>query len=272
MSSHLSACVITYNEEDHIRDCLESLRWADEIVVVDSGSNDRTRQISREFTDRVIVRPWTGHIQQKNTAVEEARGDWILSLDADERCSPELAEEVRRAIRDNGRGKVAYEVPRRLFYMGRWLRFGGWSPEYKVRLFEKKRGRWGGINPHDRVEADGPVGRLEGALLHYSYRNLSDQIRQTYSFTGIAARELAARGRRAHLSDLTVRPLWAFLQRYVLRLGALDGMPGLMMAINHSFCVFLKYARLWERSRAMAISSDTEPDGEAVLEETRRGR
>lgn len=249
MTIRLSACVITFNEEDRIRACLESLRWADEIVVLDSESGDRTREIAGEVADRVIVRPWPGHIQQKNAAVDEARGDWILSLDADERCTPELAGEIGRILEGGGEDRIAYEVPRRLFYMGRWLRFGGWSPEYKIRLFRKGKGRWGGVNPHDRVEVDGPVGRLGGSLLHYSYRDLSDQIRQTLSFTEIASREMALAGRRARISDVTLRPLWAFLHRYLIRLGALDGLQGLMMAANHSFCVFLKYARLWERGR-----------------------
>lgn len=247
MAPNLTACVITHNEEGNIRACLESLLWAEEIVVVDSGSDDRTCQIARELTDRVIQKPWPGHIQQKNAAVEEARGEWILSLDADERCTPELAREIPEALEKVGDGVVAYEVPRRLFYMGRWLRFGGWSPEYKVRLFRKGAARWGGVNPHDHVEASGPVGRLEGALLHYSYRDLADQLHQTLSFTKISADELYGRGRRATLTDLSLRPLWAFTHRYLLRLGALDGVPGLMMAANHSFCVFLKYARLWEK-------------------------
>ncbi|MCZ6690428.1 MAG: glycosyltransferase family 2 protein [Planctomycetota bacterium] len=258
MAPRLSACIITYNEERNIRACLESLRWADEIVVVDSGSEDRTREIAREWTDRVIENPWPGHIQQKNTAVDEARGDWILSLDADERCSTELAEGIRKVVGATDDGFAAYEVPRRLHYMGKWLRFGGWSPEYKVRLFKKGKARWGGVNPHDRVEAAGPVGRLEGSLLHYSYLDLADQLRQTLSFTGISATELYERGHRASLMDLSVRPFWAFVQRYLMRWGILDGVPGLMMAANHSFCVFLKYARLWEMERSGRRTSSGE--------------
>jgi glycosyltransferase involved in cell wall biosynthesis len=246
MSIRLSVCIITLNEEDNIRDCLESVRWADEIVVLDSGSEDRTRQIASEYTDRVLLREWPGHVQQKNAAVEEARGEWILALDADERCTPELAEEIRAVI-DRPKRPVAYWIPRRLFYMGRWLRHGGWSPEYKVRLFRKGQARWGGVNPHDHVVTGGPRGTLNGSILHYSYRNLADQIRQTVSFTRIAADEMAAAGKRGGIHRLILHPPWAFFHRYVIRLGMLDGLPGLIMATNHAFTVFLKYARLWEK-------------------------
>ena len=247
MAERLSVCIITRDEEDRLRACLESVRWADEIVVVDSGSEDRTREIAAEFTDRVIEREWPGHVQQKSFAVEQATGEWIFALDADERCTPELADEIRAIVAGGGRGEAAFRIPRRLFYMGRWLRFGGWSPEHKVRLFRKGRARWGGRNPHDHVIPEGPTGALEGSILHYSYRDLADQMRQTASFTRIAAEEMAAAGRRTGLLEILFRPAWAFVHRYLIRLGFLDGMPGFLMAANHSFTVFLKYARLWEK-------------------------
>ncbi len=260
VAERLSVCIITRNEEDRLRACLESVRWADEMVVVDSGSEDRTREIAAEFTDRVIQRDWPGHVQQKSFAVESATGDWILALDADERCMPELADEIRALVAAGERTPVAFRIPRRLFYMGLWLRHGGWSPEYKVRLFRKGQAAWGGRNPHDHVIPDGPTGTLHGSILHYSYRNLADQIRQTASFTRIASEEMAAAGRRTGVLEMLFRPGWAFFHRFLLRLGFLDGLPGFLMATNHSFTVFLKYARLWEKGLDADLPDDAPRD------------
>ncbi len=254
----LSVCIVAKDEERNIGACLESLvpLAPDEVIVVDALSRDRTREIARERGARVIERPWPGHVEQKNFAMEQAANDWVLSLDADERLAPGLAEGIRRRLADPGSAPAdAYHLRRRLFYLGRWIRFGGWL-EWKIRLWRRSRGRWGGVNPHDRVvmAEDARVERFRegGEVLHYSFRDLSHQLKVLDSYTGIGARELRARGVRFRLRDLLIRPLVRFLAVYIFRAGFLDGMPGLIMAMNHAFAGFVKYARVWEAERVPA--------------------
>ncbi len=241
----VTLCVITKNEEDRIADCLRSAPFVREAVVLDSGSEDRTREIAAELGARVLVHPFDGHVEQKNRAVDLARTEWVLCLDADERVSPELAREIRSVLARPG-GPDAYSMPRRTFYLGRWITHGGWYPDRKVRLFRKGRARWGGVNPHDRVIPAGAVGRLRGDLLHYSYRSISDHLRRIDLFTTIAAREKAARGERFRMYRLLLRPLGKVFRMYVLKRGFLDGRAGVAVAVLGGFYVFLKYAKLWE--------------------------
>lgn len=247
----VSVCVITKDEEENLPDCLESVKWADEIVVVDSRSTDRTREIAAAAGARVIERDFPGHVEQKNFAVSQAAHDWVLCLDADERLSPALADSVRRALEEPG-DRAGFECPRLTFHCGSPIRHGGWYPDRKLRLFDRRRGRWGGRNPHDRVEVEGPVGRLEGDLLHLSYRSLSDHLRQIDFFTTIAAREKRARGERPSLARLVLHPPGKFLRMYLLKGGFLDGVPGLVVASMGSWYVFLKYAKLRELEGADA--------------------
>ncbi len=247
----VSVCVITKDEEENLPDCLESVKWADEIVVVDSRSTDRTREIAAAAGARVIERDFPGHVEQKNFALEQAGGDWVLCLDADERCTPALREAIR-AVLAGDPPLAGYAVRRHAFHLGRWIDHGGWYPDRKLRLFDRRRGRWGGRNPHDRVEVEGPVGRLEGDLLHLSYRSLSDHLRQIDFFTTIAAREKRARGERPSLARLVLHPPGKFLRMYLLKGGFLDGVPGLVVASMGSWYVFLKYAKLRELEGADA--------------------
>lgn len=240
----LSAAVIAFNEEANIRACLESLSFCDEVLVVDSGSSDRTADIARSLGARVIVKDWPGHIAQKNFALEAASGDWVLSVDADERVAPELREEIRRALAAETEAD-GFSMPRRTWYLGRWIRHGGWYPDRKVRLVRKGRARWGGMDPHDRLDCSGPVGALNGDLLHYSYRDLSDHLRRIDSYTTIMAREKRKRGGRA-LPMLVLDPPFKFVKMYVLQRGFLDGWPGFVAAALGSCYVFLKYAKLLE--------------------------
>ena len=244
----LSVCVIAMNEEDRLADCLRSVDFADEWVVVDSHSTDRTREVAAALGARVVERDWPGHVEQKNHALSLAAHDWVLCLDADERVSPELRAAMLAALERDDLPD-GFEFARRTWYLGRWIRHGGWYPDRKLRLFRRSRGRWGGTNPHDHVHVDGRVERLTGDLLHYSYRSLSDHLRTIDSFTTIAAREKHARGRRAGLLDLVGRPLWKLLRMYVLRAGFLDGVPGLVVAVSGAYYVFLKYAKLRELGR-----------------------
>ena len=247
----VSVCIITKDEEDNLPDCLTSVAWADEIVVVDSRSADRTREIAARAGARVIERDFPGHVEQKNFAVEQARHDWVLCLDADERLSPELSASVKRALEDPG-DRAGFECARLTFHVGRPIRHGGWYPDRKVRLFDRRRGKWGGSNPHDRVRLEGPAGRLDGDLHHYSYRSLSDHLRQIDFFTDIAAREKRARGERSSTWKLALHPLGKFLRMYVLKAGFLDGAAGFVVAVTGAYYVFLKYAKLREIEKADA--------------------
>jgi glycosyltransferase involved in cell wall biosynthesis len=245
----LSVCVIAGNEEDRIGDCLASVAWADEIVVVDSRSADRTAAIARERGARVIVRDWPGYVAQKNFALEQAASDWVLCLDADERVSPRLAESVRGVLVADPGDVAGYRMARRTFHLGRWILHGGWYPDWKVRLVRRGRARWGGVDPHDRLEAEGPVGTLAGDIEHLSYRDIADQLRTIDRFTTVAARELHARGRGGALPGMLLHPPAKFAKMYLLRAGFRDGVPGLIVAVLGGYYVFLKYAKLWELRR-----------------------
>jgi glycosyltransferase involved in cell wall biosynthesis len=243
--SPLTACIVTRDEEDRLGDCLASVAWCDEIVVVDSHSTDRTRDIAAAAGARVIERDWPGHVAQKEFAVRQARCDWVLCIDADERVSPELAKEIIELREAGFPERAGWEVPRVSEYLGRWIRHGTWYPDPKLRLFDRRRGRWGGRDPHDRVELDGPHGRLRGELLHHPYRSLDEHLATIDRYTTIMARQLHEAGRRAHLRDLVLRPPARFFVYYVVRGGWRDGWRGLLMAYLAAHYVRIKYAKLW---------------------------
>jgi glycosyltransferase involved in cell wall biosynthesis len=246
----LAVCVVTLDEEDRIGDCLASVAWADELLVVDSGSADGTVSIARGRGARVIVRDWPGYAAQKNYAQDQVASDWVLSIDADERVTPELAEQIRGLLAAAPAGLAGASVPRRTWYLGRWIRHGGWYPDRKVRLVRRGRGRWEGGPVHERLVADGAVRELDGDLLHYTYRGIADHLRTIDRFTTEAARGMAARGRRGAAIGMLVNPPLKFLKMYVLAAGFLDGLPGFVVAVLGSYYVFLKYAKLWELTRA----------------------
>jgi len=234
------------NEADRIGECLRSADFADEWIVVDSHSTDATRQIAAAFGARVIERDWAGWVEQKNFAVEQASHDWVLCLDADERLSPELRRSIEAALeRDDD--TAGFEFSRLTRYMGRWIRHGGWYPDRKLRLFRRSSGRFEGRNPHDRVRVNGRVERLAGDILHDPFRSLSDHIRTIDRYTTVAAEEKHARGVRASLVDLTLRPWGKFVRMYLLKRGLFDGLPGFVVAVTGAFYVFLKYAKLRAR-------------------------
>ena len=245
----LSVVIVTLNEEERIRACLESVAWADEIVVVDSESQDKTVQIAREMTDHVVVRPWPGFAAQKNFAVAQASGDWVLSLDADETVSPVLRAEIERVLRDGGPA-VGYAVPRRNIFLGAWVRHGGLYPDWQVRLFRNRRGTFGQRAVHESVTIDGPVGRLAGHLEHRSYRGVEDFLARANRYSSLAAEEWLASGRRARPSDVLTRPLGRFLSMYVLRAGFLDGWRGLLLAALYAYYVAMRAAKVLEKVRA----------------------
>lgn len=245
----ISACIITFNEEKNIRDCLESVKWVDDIVVVDSLSQDNTIRICREYTDRVFQIDWQGHVKQKNCALEHAKNDWVLCLDADERISPELKEEIERQLSKDDIGVDGFWFPRHSFYLGRWIDHGGWYPDYKIRLFKKSKGRWGGKDPHDKVILNGATKQLSGELLHFVYKNLSHQLQTVDSFSTITAKGMDSESKKFSMTELLIRPPLKFFEVYLIKKGFLDGLPGFIIAVTSSFYVFLKYAKLWELGR-----------------------
>lgn len=259
--ARLSVTVITCNEAENIGACLQSVAWADEIIVVDSHSSDGTVDIARRFTDTVIRRPWPGHVRQKQFALEQATGDWVLSLDADERLSDEAGREIRQQVLEGAPpAAAAYSFPRLSWYLGRWIRHGGWYPDRKVRLVRRGAARWGGQDPHDKLLVTGKVCALQGHILHYVYRDLSHQLQTVDSFSRISAAQWHRKGRRLALPLMLVRPPIRFLEMYVWKGGVLDGVPGFIIAVVSSCYVFLKYAKLWELARAGAPASDPGQD------------
>jgi glycosyltransferase involved in cell wall biosynthesis len=240
------------NEEDRIEECLESVAFCEEVVVVDSHSRDRTRDVASDRGARVIERDWPGHVAQKEFAIRAAHNDWVLCIDADERVSPALRDEIL-ALREAGfLVRAGWRMPRLSSYLGRWMRHGGWYPNWQLRLFDRRRCRWTGHDPHDRVEASGSVGRCSSDLLHHPYRDLSEHLRTIDRYTSIMAEGMLARGRRARSFELAVRPAAHFLRSYVLKLGFLEGWRGLLQAGLAAHYGQMKYAKLLELRRADA--------------------
>jgi glycosyltransferase involved in cell wall biosynthesis len=242
----VSAIVVCFNEEKAIGACLDSLRWCDEIVVVDSFSTDRTVEICRQYTERVVQRNWAGYRDQKAFAHSLATKDWVLLVDSDERVPPDLRDEINLTLSSDAGGYAGFSVPRLVFYLGRWWRRGGWYPDYDVRLFRRERATWGGTDPHEKILVDGKVRRLRHPLQHYSYRNIEDHVQRINHFTSISARELWKEGKRCHLGDALFRPAFRFFRSYVLKRGFLEGFAGFYVAVTAAVYVFLKYAKLWE--------------------------
>ena len=258
----ISACVIAKNEADRIGPCLVSLAFCDEIVVLDSGSTDGTPDLCRAAGARVIETDWPGWMVQKNRAAAAATYDWILSLDADERVDEALRASIER-LRSERLGQDdaprAWEVKRKVRYLGRWLKHGGWYPEWRIRLYHRAHARWGGSDLHETVIADGPVDRIrEGDLEHHTYRSISDHIERINGYTTLAAAQLLKDGKRGSLWPVLLRPPYHFATHYLVRLGFLDGWAGLAMCSFRAWYVFLKYAKAWELARRARASTGEE--------------
>ena len=247
----LSVCVIACNEELELPRCLDSVAFADELIlVIDAKSTDRSEEIAREHATRVEVRPYEGDIEQKSYATSLATCDWILVIDPDEVARPELAGSIQRVVAAGGEAATSgYELDRLTWYLGRWIRHGDFYPDWTLRLFRRDAFQWAGANPHGRIEVAGTVARLSGELEHYSYRDVADHFDRVQRWSDQAAAALAERGRRAGWVDLVLRPIWRAFRSYVVKRGFLDGVPGLVVACANGLYVFLKYAKLWERAR-----------------------
>jgi glycosyltransferase involved in cell wall biosynthesis len=238
----ITATIITLDEERNIARAIESLRCCDEIVVVDSGSVDRTVELATNLGVRVLESPWHGYATQKNYAAEQATNDWILSLDADEALSESLEAEIW-TLKKKGPAYDAYTVPRLAQYLGRWILHSGWYPDLKIRLYHRAKAKWVGDFVHESVEVAGRVGHLESNLLHYTCDSLTEHLKTMNRYTTLAAEELVSRKRKIHLSDMILTPAWAFIKTYFFQRGFLDGLEGLTIAYMAALYTFLKYAK-----------------------------
>jgi glycosyltransferase involved in cell wall biosynthesis len=242
----LSACIITLNEADRIEDCLDSLAFCDEIVVVDSGSTDATRDLAAKKGARVLVHEFSGYRSQKQFAIDNAQHDWVLCLDADERATAALRASIQTA-RDGGFSTAnGYRFARATEYFGAFLRHGNAYPDRVMRLFDRRRGGWRGDREiHEHASVDGKVTTLTGDLQHLAYRSLSDQLTRLDRYARLMAEHLRAHGRRAHWWNIVLNPFWRFVRGYLLRLGFLDGWRGLVYAYVEANYVRQKFIRLW---------------------------
>jgi glycosyltransferase involved in cell wall biosynthesis len=244
----LSVTVVAKNEAADLGAALDSVSWADEIVVVDSHSTDETVAIARRHTEKVVVHDWLGHIEQKNLAASLATHDWILSIDADERVTPALAAEIQALLKHDPRD-AAYRIPRVTFHLGAWIRTTDWYPDYQHRLYDRRAAKWTGRYVHESLTVAGSVGRLNGELEHYAYRDIADHLETINRYTTYAAKQMQEDGRHAGLLQLAGHPPLAFLRNYIAKGGIKDGTRGFIISAMNAYYVFLKFAKLWELNR-----------------------
>lgn len=257
----LSVAVVAMDEEANIGRTLASVRWADEIILVDSGSKDGTCDIAREHGAKVILEPWRGYVAQKQYAIDLCTKDWVLLLDADEEVSPELAEEIRATLADPN-AVNGYRLPRKNLFLGRWMRHGGFYPDPKLRLFRRGTGVVAGHDPHDRVDLKPDVPQqtrqFQHALVHYTYPTLTYYIGHMNRYSSLGAQDAFAQGHRSFsIANIVIRPLATFFYNYIVRLGFLDGREGLLLHLYHAVYVSWKYAKAWELSRESRNGPET---------------
>ena len=246
----VSVTIITLNEETNIRACLESVKWADEILVSDSGSSDRTVEICREYGAKVFSDGWYGFGRQKNLIAGRAANDWILNVDADERVAPELKKEIEEAL--NNGDCEGYNIPRKNFFGDKWIRHCGWYPDYNLRLYRKDKGRFNERNVHEAVQIDGKISFLNAPLEHYTYRDISDYLKRMDRYSTLAAEEMFKQGRSAGYFNIVFRPLATFLKMFFLQKGFMEGYIGLILSCLYASYTMSKYAKLWEMSKKTA--------------------
>ena len=244
----LSVVVITKNEEANIERCLSSVEWADELVIIDSQSTDKTVEIATRFGARIFSPVWRGYGPAKQEGVDRATHEWILSIDADEVVEPTLAKEIQDVVASET-DRAGYYMPRKTEFLGRWILHCGWYPDRLVRLFRKSKGRLSDAVVHEEVVVDGPVGYLSGHLLHYSYPDLEHYLRKFNTYTTLGAEEAFRAGRKAGWTDLVVRPPVAFIKHYISRQGFRDGVQGFIVSVLSATAVLVKYAKLWHKEK-----------------------
>jgi glycosyltransferase involved in cell wall biosynthesis len=243
----ITLVVITKDAEQHLARCLDSVPWAHEKIVLDSGSSDGTVEMAKRHGARVVVEEWRGFGPQKQRATDLATTDWIINLDADEALSPELQKEIQTLLAEDMAD--AYALPRLSFHMGRWIRHGGWYPDRQVRLYDRTKARWSTDKLHEKVEAL-VIGRLKSPILHWVFDDLSDQVMTNDRYSTLGSKKLLDQGRSFRLFYLLVKPWVKFFEVYVWKRGFLDGLPGFVIAVGAGYSVFLKWAKLWEHQQA----------------------
>ncbi len=243
----VSVVLVTKNEERNVREALQSIGAVSEIIIVDAFSTDKTVEIAREFTEKVFQIEWKGFAEQKQKAIDLAEGPWVFLLDADERFTRPLVEEVKRIV--SGEGEYAgFFVPRKNFFLGRWIRHGGWWPDYTLRLFRKGTAHVETRRVHEKVVVNGRTGFLEAPLEHFTYRTVSDYLKKMDIYATLAAEELNDKGKKSGIMTMCTHSAFTFVKMYFFRLGFLDGMHGFVLAVLYSYYTFLKYLKLWETS------------------------
>ena len=244
----ISLVVVTLNAADHIGQCLSSVPFASDIVVLDSGSSDQTVEIAKALGARVFVEEWRGFGPQKRRASELAKTDWILNLDADESLSPEAQQELVRWQGQAQESAAAYALPRLSFHMGRWIRHGGWYPDWQVRLYDRRQCNWSSAQLHEKIETSS-VARLRHPILHDVFKDLSHQVNTNNRYSTLGAQTLVEKGQKFRWWKLLFKPKIKFLETYVWKRGFLDGLPGFVIAVGAAYSVFLRWAKLWELER-----------------------
>lgn len=244
MKLQLSVVVIAKNEERNIERCLKSVQWADELLVVDGGSSDQTVALARQCGARVIYNEWLGFGPQKAFGARQAKNDWILSLDADEVVGPELTLEIQQRF-PSLHPETAYQLPRRSYFMGRWILHGGWYPNYQTRLFHRGHAMWDDSSIHEQVKCE-KLARFNGDLLHYVFKDISHQVSTNNRYSSLLAKKDFAGGRRFSLFNLLVKPPVKFFECYFLKQGFRDGLPGFAIAVSAAYSVFLRWLKIWE--------------------------
>ncbi len=238
----LSVIIITMDEAHNIGDCLESVQWADEIIVLDSGSSDRTVEICKEYTDRVFETDWPGFGIQKNRALDKATNEWVLSIDADERVTEALKIEIIETLASAT--KNGYEIPRLSSYCGRFMRHGGWWPDHVLRLFKKDLGKFSDNIIHERLVVEGDTGRLENHFVHYTFRDMEKVIDTINHYSTAGAVQKNAKGENGGLFKAVTHGLWMFFRTYILKSGFLDGAEGFILAVSNAEGAYYKYIKM----------------------------
>ena len=245
----ISVTIIALNEESHIRKAIESVQWAQEVIVVDSGSTDRTVEIAQALGAHVIYHKWAGYGQQKNFAQDQASNDWVLNIDADEEVSPECRDEILRlleAISTQGLPIKGASIPRKTFYLGRWIKHGGWYPNSLIRLAHRRYARWSEPHVHEQLIVQGETKKLQSPLHHYAFSSIEEQIHTNLRFSRLGTQDLIKKGKKPSLLKLIFKPIGKFIETYWIKRGFLDGLPGFIISVNAAHSMFLKYAYLME--------------------------
>jgi glycosyltransferase involved in cell wall biosynthesis len=242
----VSVAIITKNEERNIKDALESVKDFEEIVIVDAFSEDKTLDICRKYTDKIFQYEWQGFAKQKQLAIDKTTLSWVFVLDADERVTEPLKKEIMKKIKED---KDGYFIPRKNFFLGRWIKHSGWWPDYTLRLFKKEKGKVELREVHEKIIVDGKIGYMKEPFLHYTYQNIEEFIKKMNNYASLSAQEIVKRNpsRYKIFYKIIFSPCFTFLKMYFFRLGLLDGIRGLILAMLYSFYGFLKYAKVWER-------------------------